>query len=181
MSTANKLQAILNSKAAIKAAIEAKGVTDVGDVLSTYADKIESITSGGYTGHADVEGLKAIGWTDDDIDYYQKYGVDWDEEDDDYNKVPQSNIDLYGSVTTDNIRDYAQIIVYLPKIDTSGLTSLHSMFNGFTVLKATPKLETSQNKNFSFFLGNCHSLKCVYPIDTSSATDMSYMFSACYS
>ena len=46
MSTANKLQAILNSKAAIKAAIGAKGVTDVGDVLSTYADKISSIKSG---------------------------------------------------------------------------------------------------------------------------------------
>lgn len=46
MSTANKLQAILNSKAAIKSAIEAKGVADVGDVLSTYADKISSIKSG---------------------------------------------------------------------------------------------------------------------------------------
>ena len=46
MSTANKLQAILNSKAAIKAAIEGKGVTGVNDVLSTYADKISSIKSG---------------------------------------------------------------------------------------------------------------------------------------
>lgn len=46
MSTANKLQAIFNSKAAIKAAIEAKGVADVGDVLSVYADKIASIQSG---------------------------------------------------------------------------------------------------------------------------------------
>lgn len=46
MSTANKLQTILNSKAAIKAAIEAKGVTDVGDVLSAYPDKITSIRSG---------------------------------------------------------------------------------------------------------------------------------------
>lgn len=46
MSTVNKLQAILNSKAAIKAAIEAKGVADVGDVLSTYSDKIASIQSG---------------------------------------------------------------------------------------------------------------------------------------
>lgn len=43
MSTANKLQAILNSKSAIKAAIEAKGVTDVGDVLSEYPDKIKQI------------------------------------------------------------------------------------------------------------------------------------------
>ena len=45
--TAQKLQAIVDSKAAIKAAIEAKGVSDVGDVLSDYADKIEAIPSGG--------------------------------------------------------------------------------------------------------------------------------------
>lgn len=45
--TAQKLQAIQNSKAAIKSAIEAKGVSDVGDVLSTYATKIADIPTGG--------------------------------------------------------------------------------------------------------------------------------------
>jgi hypothetical protein len=45
--TAQKLQAIQSSKAAIKAAIEAKGVSDVGDVLSTYATKIADIPTGG--------------------------------------------------------------------------------------------------------------------------------------
>lgn len=43
----DKLNKILESKAAIKAAIEAKGVSDVEDVLSAYADKIASIQSGG--------------------------------------------------------------------------------------------------------------------------------------
>ena len=38
--TAQKLQAIQSSKAAIKSAIEAKGVSDVGDVLADYATKI---------------------------------------------------------------------------------------------------------------------------------------------
>lgn len=41
--TADKLNKVLQSKAAIKAAIEAKGVTDVGDVLADYPSKIESI------------------------------------------------------------------------------------------------------------------------------------------
>lgn len=51
--TAQKLQAIRASKAAIKAAIEAKGVSDVGNVLSQYAAKIASIPTGGggQTGH----------------------------------------------------------------------------------------------------------------------------------
>lgn len=50
MAIADKLQSILDSKAAIKSAIEAKGVADVGDVLSAYPDKIAEIeTGGGYT------------------------------------------------------------------------------------------------------------------------------------
>lgn len=44
--TAQKLQAIANSKAAIKAAIEAKGVSDVGNKLSDYATKISGIYTG---------------------------------------------------------------------------------------------------------------------------------------
>lgn len=48
--TAQKLQAIQNSKAAIKSAIEAKGVSDVGDVLADYATKIGEISGGGSSG-----------------------------------------------------------------------------------------------------------------------------------
>lgn len=47
--TADKLNKVLQSKAAIKAAIEAKGVTDVGDVLANYPAKIASIQSGGIS------------------------------------------------------------------------------------------------------------------------------------
>lgn len=51
MSTANKLQAILNSKEAIKNAISAKGVTiNDSDTFSNYADKISQIITGGGTG-----------------------------------------------------------------------------------------------------------------------------------
>ena len=41
--TEQKLQAIANSKAAIKQAIENKGVQDVGDVLADYPQKISEI------------------------------------------------------------------------------------------------------------------------------------------
>lgn len=46
MAIADKLQSILDSKASIKAAIEAKGVSDVGDILSDYPSKIASIPTG---------------------------------------------------------------------------------------------------------------------------------------
>lgn len=51
MSTANKLQAILSSKEAIKNAISAKGVSITDDdTLDSYADKISQIITGGDTG-----------------------------------------------------------------------------------------------------------------------------------
>ena len=46
MATADKLQAILNSKNAIKNAINSKG-GDVGDILSTYAQAILNLQTGG--------------------------------------------------------------------------------------------------------------------------------------
>lgn len=46
MAIADKLQSILDSKAAIKSAIESKGVLDVGNVLADYPDKIANIPSG---------------------------------------------------------------------------------------------------------------------------------------
>lgn len=42
----DKLNKAIESKAAIKSAIEAKGVTNVGDILAEYPSKIESIQSG---------------------------------------------------------------------------------------------------------------------------------------
>ena len=110
-----------------------------------------------FTGHADVEGLKAIGWTDEDIAYYQEHGVNWNEEDDQYHKVPEDNIALYGVLTASNISTYRGRIVYLPKIDTSKVTDMSSMFR------------------------NCYSLASIPQLDTSNVTNMSNMFYYCYS
>ena len=82
-----------------------------------------------YTGHADAEGLRAIGWTDEDIAYYQENGVNWNEEDDQYHLVTDDNKALYGVLTASNISSYKDRIVYLPKIDTSSVTNMGSMFN----------------------------------------------------
>ena len=179
---AQKLQAVVNSKAAIKAAIEAKGVADVGDVLSAYPDKIASIPSGGtWTGHADEAGLKAIGWTDEDIAYYQKYGVNWNEEDDAYHKVPQENIDLYGVLTVDNISTYRDRIVYLPKIDTSTERSLNSTFSSCNLLVAIPMLDTSRCTSMRFTFQGCSSLVLIPLLDTSNVEDMLSMLRDCKS
>lgn len=180
--TAQKLQAVANSKAAIKAAIEAKGVADVGDVLSAYPEKIASISSGGaWTGHADEAGLKAIGWTDDDIAYYQKYGVNWNEEDDQYHLVPEDNKALYGVLTASNISAYKDRIVYLPKIDTSGKTDMTGMFRGCNIMVAIPMLNTSSVTKMKEMFYQCYALVCIPQLDTSLVTTMEGILNQCYS
>lgn len=52
--TADKLNKIIDSKAKIKAAIESKGVENVGDVLANYPDKITSIQSGCKPGYLEI-------------------------------------------------------------------------------------------------------------------------------
>lgn len=183
MAIADKLQSILDSKNAIKASIEAKGVADVGDVLADYPSKIASIQSGGggYTGHADVEGLKAIGWTDDDIEYYQKNGVNWNEEDDAYHKVPEDNIALYGVVNADNLSEYKDRIVYLPKIDFSGVTDMSSKFKNFYSMVAIPMLDMSKVTNVYELFANCYSLYCVSELNLNMCNSMNSMYERCYS
>lgn len=134
-----------------------------------------------WTGHADAEGLKAIGWTDEDIAYYQQYGVNWNEEDDEYHKVTDDNKALYGVVTASNISSYKERIVYLPKIDTSKVTNMRFMFSDCYSLTAIPLLDTSKVTDMNQVFQNCYSLTAIPMLDTSSVTSMSSMLSKCYS
>ena len=145
-----------------------------------FAEEIKGISTGGWTGHADAEGLKAIGWDDDDIAYYQKHGVNWNEEDDEYHKVSDDNKALYGVLTADNIANYKDRIVYLPKIDTSGLTSMSNMFVDCKSMVAIPMLNTTNVKNMLNTFQNCYILTCIPPLDTSNVTNMAGMFNSCY-
>jgi hypothetical protein len=77
-------------------AVEEKGGTIPAEqTAANLPDAIESIpTGGGYTGHVDEVGLRAIGWIDRDIEWLKSV-KDWNEEDDDLYKVPQELIDAY--------------------------------------------------------------------------------------
>ena len=134
-----------------------------------------------YTGRADAEGLKAIGWDDDDIAYYQQHGVNWNAEDDEYHKVTDDNKALYGVLTADNISTYRDRIVYLPKIDTSKVTNMDSMFASCPSLVSIPLLDTSNVTNMNKMFYSCYSLVSIPQLDTSGATNMSQMFYSCYS
>lgn len=183
-----KILKLSETKAAIKTAIEGKGQT-VGDIpFDEYAAKIEAIANTGssgtrtpWTGHADSVGLAAIGWTADDIAYYQANGVNWNEEDDDYHKVRAENIALYGVINANNISLYLNQICYLPKIDTSSVTDMSNMFSGCYSLVAIPLLNTSSVTDMNGMFSNCNSLTTIPLLDTSSVTTMNGMFNGCYS
>ena len=134
-----------------------------------------------WTGHADAEGLKAIGWTDEDIAYYQENGVNWNAEDDQYHKVSDDNKALYGVLTADNISDYKDRIVYLPKIDISEEVDISYMFDSCYSLVSIPQLDTQNVTRMSYMFNECHSLVSIPPLDTQKVTSMGNMFQGCYS
>ena len=152
-----------------------------------FAEEIASIETGGslkrhtYTGHADVEGLRAIGWTDEDIAYYQENGVNWDEEDDQYHLVSEDNKALYGVLTENNISEYKARIVYLPKIDTSNVTDMNKKFYGCPSLVSIPQLDTSNVTNMNYMFSGCRSLTAIPQLDTAKVTSMFQMFNDCHS
>lgn len=133
-----------------------------------------------WTGHADVEGLRAIGWDDEDIAYYQANGVNWNEEEDQYHKVSEDNKALYGVLTANNIQDYKNRIVYLPKIDTSGKTSMSNLFKGCVFMVAIPVIDTTNVTTMECAFQNCYSLYCLPPLDFANVTSFYYTFHCCH-
>ena len=134
-----------------------------------------------WTGHADAEGLKAIGWTDEDIAYYQENGVNWNEEDDEWHKVTDDNKALYGVLTASNISTYKDRIVYLPKIDTSSVTDMTKMFQNCYSLTAIPQLDTSNVMYMNNTFENCYSLTCIPILDMQKIISATSTFKYCCS
>lgn len=152
-----------------------------------FSNRIKALSGGGnepskqeWTGHADAEGLRAIGWTEEDIAYYQENGVNWNEEDDDLHKVTDDNKALYGVLSEYNISTYRDRIVYLPKINITK-TTMSNLFQYCKRMIAIPRLDTSSVTIFMSLFYGCESLITIPPLDTSKATTMYGMFYGCYS
>lgn len=179
MSTADKLNKILETKADIKQALIDKG-QNPSDVFSTYADDIRAINGSIWTGHVDVEGLKAIGWDGEDIAYFQEHGVNWMEEDDEYYKVSEDNKALYGVLTADNIQEYKDRIVYLPKIDINR-NDISNLFKDCFYLKALPILDTSKIEKMEYTFSKCSNLVYIPKWNLNNLRYIMNAFEYCYS
>jgi surface protein len=190
MSIATEITRLQNAKSSIKTAIENKGVdVPASATLDGYSNYIAQIEQGSsfFTGNADVAGLQAIGWNDADIAHFQKWGVNWMAEDDDFNKVSDYNKSLYGQVTWDNVANYKNDagMVYLPKIyPPSTPNSCANKFNGFKLVQhiAVDGWEFGQITSLERMFSQCEKLRTFgdwNDRNLASATTCKQMFTSC--
>lgn len=189
--TADKLNKILESKAAIKAAIEAKGVSNVGDVLAEYPDKIASISGGGgkfvvpdgmkfgYSEVFDATQFDVSQVTDMSYMFYQYKGTSLDLSSWDTSNVTDMNF-MFGncekvtsfdlqSLNVDNVTKMSYLFYYckaaksinLTGWNTSNVTDMSYMFNNCIVLTSIDDISGFKD------------------LDMSKVTTMKYMFNYC--
>ena len=180
---AENLTLLKSTKAGIKAAIEAKGVSNVGDKFSDYPAKIASIPTGGstsgvsqWTGTVDRAGLTELGWSTTDIDNFQANVRWYDWQNPDYTVV-----DADKSITAIGQYQNNKDVRYAKMLDTSQVTNMGDMFSGCSSLTSIPTLDTSQVTGMISMFYDCTSLISIPALDTSKVTNMNSMFSGCTS
>lgn len=180
--TADKLNKLIESKAAIKAAIEAKGVADVGDVLSDYPSKIASIPSGGTGGKFKVT---------NDFNFGQSTFTEFDPTQFDLSEKTDMSYMFYYcreltgvTLDTSNVTDMSSmfyncsVLTEVNLSDTSNVTTMNSMFRDISKLKSVSFADSKNVKYMNNMFYNCSGLTGV-TLDTSNCTDMSSMFYNC--
>lgn len=189
--TADKLNKILESKAAIKAAIEAKGVSDVGDVLAEYPDKIASISGGGGGKFVVPNGLRFA------------YSISLDPELFDTRKVIQmgymlayfnsptitsldlSSWDVSSAMYTNQmfLSCYTLESIIMPLFTEPKVVDMSAMFNGCSKLKTIDlsNFNTCKVKTMNSMFYNCSVLTDIdmSTSDLTSCTSMS-SFGRCF-
>lgn len=165
MAIADKLTTIAGIKTDIRTAINGKGGSlTSGSPFSAYSAAISSLPSGGYP-----PDWSQIGYTStpqfilDGFPYAKTIHDNWD--------PTVTNLRYkFGGDTS---------LVYMPMVETSGVTRMNEMFSGCTNLSAVPLLNTSACTSMGGMFHSCNLITSVPQFDTSSVTDMSYMFYGC--
>ena len=193
--TAEYLTQLQTDKATLVTNLVAKGVDATNDeTFTSLVPKVADISTGGsteptFTGSYDRQGLKQIGWTDEEIDYYNQNGVQWNDSEDDYFKLTQTELAGDNSTNTrfipknstkTSFAGYYKLLA-IPQLNTSEVTNMGNMFNDCRSLTTIPQLNTSKVTNMGSMFYNCYSLTTIPQLDTSEVTGMRSMFNGCYS
>ena len=171
----------------------------VADSLANYIEDRAR-----WTGHVDADGLREIGWTEDDIEYFQANGVDWMAEDDDEYIVSDYEKELYRtnairvvSSKTEGAATYTSTLIsnndpkvvewrntikWMPKFTTAVMPATIN-FRNFREMIGCPTFDFSKTTNASYMFARCDKLRCIPPISfTTGATatwNGEYMFYEC--
>ena len=158
MTTAERLQSIIDSKSAIATAITEKGGTLASAApLADYAAAVRSIPTGGTEKYP----LDKLGYDDDGslaTSIANTMSL-WE------GKTP------YGGVFGDNTT-----IRVLPNIDLSNATNLQNYANGCSALVYVPYIDAPKVTNINYLLPKTTSLKYVPGINAPLATTASGLF-----
>ena len=162
---AENLQTILDIKNDIKSAIITKGVSVADtDSFTTYADKIESIETGGGDNVPKIN--------------IQKEGIKFAYST--FTEVPEWT-DWSGITNMRYMFRYCSSLTTIPLIDTSNVTNISYMFAGCSSLTTIPQLDTSKVTNMTSMFYDCSKLTAIPQLDTHNVTDMQSMFYDCSS
>ena len=186
-------------------AINLNGTYDVTNYASAEVNVGDTPDYRYAKGTVDRAGLKAIGWTDEDILTYEQNNSHYPWQNEQY-KVSDENKALYSLddpnpssyknnpnitfVPKKNMESYfakaaafknMKYIKGIPFYDTSNTTSVTNLFNRCASLVTVPPIDTSKATNAYAMFQYCTSLTTVPPLDLSSVTDATSLFEGCTS
>ena len=179
--TAQKLNKILETKEAIRTAINNKGGTlTTTDTFASYPSAIDSLPSGGGG-----DPLKE--YLDETKDARYMFcgrasgGITtW------YNNLTYERLQKILSYNTTSSVEYMSYMFYnckklttIPLIDTSLVTEIDGMFQDCSSLTTIPQLNTSNVIYMNYMFQDCSNLTTIPQLNTSNVAYMPYMFSGC--
>lgn len=169
--TAEKLNKILETKEAIRTAINNKGGTlTETDTFASYSATIANLKTTGESATT----LKAL-FTATKSCYYLFNG---------YRGTSINGLISYDDtsdvLTMDHMFNNCSKITTIPLINTSKVTNMNSMFYGCSSLTSIPQLDTSKVTYMQSMFARCEKLTTVPQLDTIKVTNMLQMFYDCY-
>lgn len=170
--TAQKLNKILETKEAIRTAINNKGGTlTTTDTFASYPSAIDSLPSGGGGSLKTLlDATKSSAYL---FSYYSETSVDGLISYNDTSNVKNMNRMFYQCFN----------LTTIPQLDTSNVTNMSSMFSYCSKLTTISQLDTSKVTNMTYMFSGCSRLTIIdiTHMNITSSSDSDYFASNCHS
>lgn len=182
--TADKLNKILETKEAIRTAINNKGGTlTTTDTFASYPSAIDNLPSGGgdplkeYLDEVKSASYMFCGLAEPDYGTYTTW----------YSNLTYERLQKILSYnTTSNVKNmtgmfyYCKQLTTIPSLNTSLVTNMSKMFQYCSNLATIPQLDTSNVTNMTNMFSGCSNLTTIPQLNTSKVNNMIRMFDSCY-